>query len=273
MAHGKLAATDRARQAPPPAVPSGMAPDPAPDSLADVERARVERFLAAYNTVDRLLRERTGIDDHGVPFRTVLRRYARDHRAHPMADRLDDYAELRNLLVHETLAPNGWLAIPAEPVVRRIESIRDALEGGRRADDAFRRRVATVAPDQPLREALAQAHATGFSQFPVVADGAVVGLLTDRGIARWLAARVAHDGERPLPAAIADARVSDVLAADADRTTWALAARDEAADRVLARFVDAPELEAVLITQHGQAHQGLVGIATHLDLVRFWDDR
>lgn len=273
MAHGKLAATDRARQAPPPAVPSGMAPDPAPDSQADVERARVERFLAAYNTVDRLLRERTGIDDHGVPFRTVLRRYARDHRAHRMADRLDDYAELRNLLVHETLAPNGWLAVPAERVVHRIEAIRDTLEGGRRADEAFRRQVATVAPEQPLREALAQAHATGFSQFPVVADGTVVGLLTERGIARWLAARSVEEGERPLATAVAGATVAEVLTADADRTTWALAARDEAAERVLARFVDQLELEAVLITHRGEADEGLLGIATHLDLVRFWDER
>jgi hypothetical protein len=65
--------------------------------------------------------------------------------------------------------------------------------------------------------------------------------------------------------------VADVLGADADRTTWALAARDEPAERVLARFVDAPELEAVLVTEHGKPHQGLLGIATHHDVVRFWD--
>jgi CBS domain-containing protein len=243
---------------------------PATDDLPATERHRVERFLAAFNAVDRLLRERTGIQDHGVPFRTVLRRYARDHRAQKMADRLDDYAELRNVLVHETIKPDGWLAVPTEEVVRRLEGFRDALDGGRRADEAFRREVATVAMGAPLREALAVAHATGFTQFPVVDDGVVAGLLTDRGIARWLAATAARDGAS-VSASLEGATVAEVLLADADRTTWALAARDEPAERVLARFVDAPELEAVLITQHGKADQGLLGIATHLDVVRFWD--
>lgn len=243
---------------------------PSTDDLPATERDRVERFLAAFNAVDRLLRERTGVQDHGVSFRSVLRRYARDHRGQKMADRLDDYAELRNVLVHETIVPNGWLAVPTEDVVRRIEGFRDALDGGRRADQAFRREVATVATGTPLRDALAQAHATGFSQFPVVDDGAVVGLLTDRGIARWLAATAASEGAS-VSESLKGATVAEVLLADADRTTWALAARSEPAERVLARFVDAPELEAVLVTEHGEADQRLLGIATHLDVVRFWD--
>ena len=238
------------------------------DPGSDAER--VDRFLAAYNAVDRLIRERIGVGDHGVPFRSVLRRFLRDQRWRG-AERLEEYAELRNLLVHETLEPDGWIAVPSEQVVRRIESIRDRLAGGQRADDAFRRRVATVEAATPLRDALAQAHATGFSQFPVVEQGAVVGLLTDRGLARWLAARSAAPGPLVLSEAVAGATVADVLHADADRRTWALAARDEPAERVLARFVEAPELEAVLVTQHGQADQKLLGIATHLDVVRFWD--
>jgi CBS domain-containing protein len=238
------------------------------DPGSDAER--VDRFLAAYNAVDRLIRERIGVGDHGVPFRTVLRRFLRDQRWRG-AERLEEYAELRNLLVHETLEPDGWIAVPSEQVVRRIEAIRDRLAGGQRADDAFRRRVATVEVTTPLRDALAQAHATGFSQFPVVEQGAVVGLLTDRGLARWLAARSAAPGPLVLSEAVAGATVADVLHADADRRTWALAARDEPAERVLARFVEAPELEAVLVTQHGQADQKLLGIATHLDVVRFWD--
>ncbi len=243
---------------------------PTTDDLPATERDRVERFLAAFNAVDQLLRERTGIQDRGVSFRSILRRYARDHRGQKMADRLDDYAELRNVLVHETIEPNGWLAVPTEEVVRRLEGYRDALGGGRRADEAFRRQVATVAPETPLRDALAQAHATGFSQFPVVGDGVIAGLLTDRGIARWLAATAARAGAS-VSTSLEGATVAEVLLADADRATWTLAARDEPAERVLARFVDAPELEAVLITEHGKPDQGLLGIATHVDVVRFWD--
>jgi CBS domain-containing protein len=236
---------------------------------ADGERSRVERFLAAFNAIDRLLRERTGIHDHGASFRAVLRRFLRTQGGRG-TERLEEYADLRNLLVHETLEPDGWLAVPTEEVVRRIEALRDRLAGGRRADEAFRRRVETLTPATPLSDALRLAHRTGFSQFPLLDDGRIVGLLTDRGIARWWAARVS-DAEVDLDEALGAATVSDVLRADADRVTWATAAGVEPADRVLLRFVDAPALEAVLITVAGGIDEDLVGIATHLDVVRFWD--
>ena len=242
------------------------------------ERQRVERFLAAFNAVDRALRERTGIEDHGVPFRTILRRFQRGGHGRG-ADRLSEFAELRNLLVHETLTPNGWLAVPSATVVAQIEALRDRLAGIPRADEAFRRRVETLAADTALADALRTARRTGYSQFPLLAgDGRVVGLLTDRAIARWWAARVSDlDPKRPvgwgadLARALRAATVQDAVGAEGDRATWALADGGEAAERVLARFVDAPELEAVLITDGGGADGRLLGIATHLDVVRFWE--
>jgi len=237
------------------------------------EGARVDRFLGAFNAVDALLRERLGVPDHGVAFRTVLRRFLRGP-AWRGAERLEAYADLRNLLVHETVAPNGWLAVPTEATVRRLEAIRDRLAGGRRADEAFRRPVETLALATPLAEVLATAHRTGFSQFPVLDGGVVVGLLTDRGLARWWAAHVATlaGGRGGAAADLAGATAAEVLAADADRRTWATAAGDETAERVLARFVDAPTLEAVVVTEGGAADGTLLGIATHLDVVRFWDE-
>jgi CBS domain-containing protein len=236
---------------------------------ATAERDRVERFLGAFNAVDRLLRERTGIGDHGASFRTVLRRFLRT-QGWRGAERLEEYADLRNLLVHETLAPDAWLAVPTEEVVRRIEAIRDRLAGARRADEAFRRRVEALDRATPLADALRLAHRTGYSQIPLTSAGRLVGLLTDRGLARWWAARAAEPNA-DLDAALRAASAGDVLATDADRVTWALAAGDEDAVRVLARFVDTPTLEAVVITDDGRADGELVGIATHLDVVRFWD--
>lgn len=231
---------------------------------------RVDRFLSAFNAVDRLLRERLALPDHRVPFRSVLRRFLRG-QAWRGAERLEEYADFRNLLVHETLTPNGWLAVPTEATVRGIEAIRDRLAGGRRADEAFSRRVETLAVDTPLAEVLQAVHRTGFSQFPVVAAGEVVGLLTDRGLARWWADQVATGGG-DLGAAVDAATAADVAAADADRATWTTAAGDETAERVLARFVDAPTLEAVVVARDGRPDGGLLGIATHLDVVRFWDE-
>jgi CBS domain-containing protein len=236
---------------------------------ATAEHDRVERFLTAFNAIDRLLRERTGIGDHGASFRSVLRRFLRT-QGWRGAERLEEYADLRNLLVHETLAPDAWLAVPTEEVVRRIEAIRDRLAGARRADEAFRRRVEALDRATPLAEAMRLVHRTGYSQFPLTSSGRLVGLLTDRGLARWWAARVAEPGA-DVGAALQAASAGDVLLADADRVTWAIAAGDVDAVGVLARFVDAPTLEAVVITGNGREDGELLGIATHLDVVRFWD--
>lgn len=236
---------------------------------ATSERDRVERFLTAFNAVDRLLRERTGIGDHGASFRSVLRRFLRT-QGWRGAERLEEYADLRNLLVHETLAPEAWLAVPTDEVVRRVEAIRDRLAGVRRADEAFRRRVEALDSRTPLGEAMRVAHRTGYSQLPLISSGRLVGLLTDRGLARWWAARVAEPNA-DLDVALRAASAGDVLEADADRVTWDIAPGDEDAARVLARFVDAPTLEAVVITENGRDDGELLGIATHLDVVRFWD--
>lgn len=234
------------------------------------ERERVERFLAAFNVVDRLLRSLTGMEDHGLSFRGVLRKYAHDHRWRH-AETMEDYTDLRNLLVHETLSPEGWLAVPSVAVVERLEAIREELAGRPRADQAFRREVAYLSRTTRLREALLMAHQTGYSQFPVTHGGKVEGLLTERAIARWLAARAADPARPSLTKAVEEATVAEVLRVDQGRETWRLAARDQPADLVLAAFVETPTLEAVLITEHGRADQRLLGIATHLDVVSRWN--
>lgn len=234
------------------------------------ERDRVERFLAAFNVVDRLLRSLTGMEDHGLSFRSVLRKYAHDHRWRH-AETMEDYTDLRNLLVHETLSPEGWLAVPSVAVVERLETIREELAGRPRADQAFRREVTYLSRTTRLREALVKAHQTGYSQFPVLHAGKVEGLLTERAIARWLAARAADPTRPSLTKAVEEATVAEVLRVDEGRETWRLAARDQPADLVLAAFVETPTLEAVLITEHGRADQRLLGIATHLDVVSRWN--
>lgn len=235
----------------------------------DGERDRVERFLAAFNGVDRLLRSLTGMEDHGLSFRGVLRKYAHDHRWRH-AETMEDYTDLRNVLVHETLSPEGWLAVPSQAVVERLEAIRDELAGKPRADQAFRREVVYLSRSTSLREALATAHQTGYSQFPVLHRGKVEGLLTERAVARWLAARAADPARPSLTEAVEEATVAEVLQVDQGRETWRLAARDQPADLVLAAFVETPTLEAVLITEHGRPDQRLIGIATHLDVVHRW---
>ena len=61
--------------------------------------------------------------------------------------------------------------------------------------------------------------------------------------------------------------MSAVLEAEERRHNVEFAARDDSVDQLVHLFVRHPTLEAVLITEHGLAHQGLLGIATRWDIV------
>lgn len=58
-------------------------------------------------------------------------------------------------------------------------------------------RLTVTTPDTPVVDALRAFGSAGASELPVVVDGALVGMLFDRDIARWLEVRGATKGRRP----------------------------------------------------------------------------
>ena len=149
-------------------------------------------------------------------------------------------------------------------MVIRVESIYEHLVSPQRAIPTFARQVATVSANDSLAHALELAARHGYSQFPAYDHDRFVGLLTENGITRWLAAR-AQAGKNGLD--LTHERVGAMLEAEERRHNVEFAARNDSVDHLVHRFVSHPTLEAVLITEHGLDHQGLLGIATRWDIV------
>ena len=86
-----------------------------------------ERFLAAYNAVQKALSDALDVAPHTAMF-TLIDEYSYDHRRWGRGDGawLRRVAPLRNALVHDRTRPLGYLAIPVPSAVARLERIRDS---------------------------------------------------------------------------------------------------------------------------------------------------
>jgi len=253
---------------------------PADDSTRDPPSGAhdAEAFLTTFNRIERELKRRTGLADH-EGFKTAAHRFADRHRWwRGDLEAMLAFSDLRNVIVHDRYERFAYLSIPSREVLNEIHAIHDRLVAPLRADEAFRRDVIAVDVADPLAAVLATIRDRSITQFPVYDAGAFEGLLTAAGIVRWLAAtfdapRETPDGASEAPSGpIAGRTVADVLAVRKDRRDWIFVARDVPALEVVEAFVDAPRLEAVLITEHGRHDQGLLGIATTSDAAAWRDE-
>src|SRR6185436_7081771 len=90
--------------------------------LSEEQRELVERFEAAYNSIDRFLRKRFA-KEQSASFASLVSEYERLCRFGADADYLRMVADLRNVLIHQKTTPHGHLAVPTLPVVQRLEGI------------------------------------------------------------------------------------------------------------------------------------------------------
>ena len=132
------------------------------------------RYVSAFNRIEEQLNIacRTNIYtpfdkliDGAVKSNTIIRNFER---------LLRKFADLRNLLVHETLE----LAIPSDKTVLKIEEIASILETPPKLTSLFSMQVETCTVTQLVGSAARIMHDKSFSQLPVVEGSKIVGLLT-----------------------------------------------------------------------------------------------
>ena len=231
---------------------------PAVETASPDELSRVERFVAAYNAIDDVLQSFTGTPQ---TFRAAVDFYAGRHPWWRDAETLRLFATLRNFLVHEKTRPFDYPCIPSEGAVREIEAIRDRMVHPRTVGEMFSRKVLVLSPDDELNAALDLIAAHNVSRFPIYNGKRFVGLLTENGIARYLASRIAQ-GQEFLP----QVPVRDVLPRETKRPNFRFAEAATPVTQVAFWFHEATFLEAVLVVDSGQEHAHLRGIVTRGDV-------
>lgn len=221
------------------------------------------RFLAAFNRIDELMRKRCQMPIGKHEFSAVLsefekRTYFTDRDFLLLASRL------RNVIVHDNKDPVVELATPAQKVVERIERIVKELESPEKVEKRFvNEEVVTVASDQTLKDVLKLVSEKQFSQFPVIDEGKIVGLLTENGITRWLSSAVSTESMIEF----ADVIAATILEHEETRENMILIGRLRELNEIRLQFSKNPFLEAAIITQAGKPDQKPLGIITRWDLI------
>jgi predicted transcriptional regulator len=257
------------------------------------ERARIERFEAAYNRLDRELQRQLDEPREGRRrgFAACVRQIAAERRHFGRhLDFLLEIGELRNALIHNRFGVAEYIAVPTVSTVEKLEAIEEELARPVPLLTLAAREVVTVDARDRIGRVLTLVREKGFVRFPVKIDGRIAALLTSSGVMRWIAshdidvcafpeqargaAKGALDAAAPkgdserIICTIASVSVGEVLARDHRKDEFAIVARDTSADDALSRWTRNPRLEAVIITEHGKADETPIGIATATDLIK-----
>lgn len=232
------------------------------------ELERVEAFLVAYNTIDRELRERLDLPN-GISFRSAVDRFASKHPWWSrQAEALHAFAELRNVVVHERFDRFSYISVPAANVVQEITRIQNSLIKPRLVENVAVRDVFTVQMETPLSELLEKVAEHGINQLPVLKGDAFQGLITSKGVLHWLAQNAQEQGPVLDLTAVP---VSRLLKLQGNRQNCDFVPRRMPVDEASFLFARNPQLEALLVTEHGKRDQGLIGIMTQRDASRLFD--
>ncbi|WP_017755442.1 CBS domain-containing protein [Calidifontibacillus oryziterrae] len=234
-----------------------------------------ERFISAFNTITKELEKMVDVGGHIPFYRLVDMSKKKNGTVMTYKDDLKELSHLRNAIVHDKAYPEYAIAEPHISIVELIEKIAAELSTPKTIIPFFERKVKTFQKNDNLKAVLLSIKKHGYSQFPIYDHEKFVGLITDRGITRWMAQHVDNISIE----SILDTRLDDVLSFEKNKRNYVFMNKDQNIYDVREKFLHhsdlySTRLEAILITETGRSDEKLLGIATPYDMVRipFRDD-
>lgn len=235
-----------------------------PPDMSDLDFDLIERFVTAFNRVDRHLRELYKADER-MSFGRLVEIHLRKNPRWRDADALRAFKAVRNVMIHERELPYRYLFVPTRSAVEEMERVRDRLIIPERLIPKFQRTVHCMAATDTALRLFAAVNRHRCSKFPVYEGERFVGLLSEHGTARWLARHSASVGPT---INLAEIQVSTILSEEEDHRNVEFLAADCPTDTLLRSFSTNDALQAVLITRNGAPDEPLLGIATWGDALR-----
>lgn len=230
------------------------------------ENSKAERFLNAYATIEHEMERMLKIKDHRRFFELV----DKSARINPLIERyrfdLKEYSELRNAIVHDR-SGGEIIAVPTDDVVNKIERIAALLIEPPKVSPLFLKEVLTLSIDYPVARAIREFSRMSYTQAPVLDGQKMVGLLTSNMIVKWMGICLIDDNQ---DIDLNVTTVLDVINRAGHENDYEIVSVNHSLFSIPDLFYQWQQkgykLEAVLITQHGQTDEKLLGIITNRDL-------
>lgn len=154
----------------------------------------INQFISEFNLLHKAMNDKAEVEIESFG-RLLHYMKKNDRTVEHYYDQLDVIRDLRNTLVHEKVSVDFELAIPTDEIIARIKHIRESIEMPGAVKDFFTKEVATLHVNDPLSKLLARVKETPYSQFPIFSKQGMVGVLSDNGVAKWLAREFSEEDD------------------------------------------------------------------------------
>ncbi|GAB3061217.1 CBS domain-containing protein [Virgibacillus ainsalahensis] len=224
-----------------------------------------EKFLTSFNRIEKELKAlMTQRKDFGFKKSVII---LQDSNAiiKRYRDDLLEFAELRNAIVHNKIDMAYAIAEPHDSVITKMEEIERELTEPRKVIHSFSRKVFTFQENDLLADMLKVIRTHSFSKFPIFNGKAFKGLITQKGISRWLANNTSNGS---LPSM--ETELAEILKYEGKDNYKFISGEIsvfEAVELFRKQIGEGRRLEALLITKSEYSTERLIGIITAFDIL------
>ncbi|MFB3164777.1 CBS domain-containing protein [Neobacillus sp. 179-J 1A1 HS] len=223
-----------------------------------------ERFEVAFNQVHDAMKDIVKINDDrfvvlvkvGAKKYQIIETFKKD---------LEQYAKLRNAIVHEKMQVGYYIAEPNAKVVEHFEKIANVFNRPNYALSIATKNVLYFDYNDSILKVTEAIRQYNYSKFPVYKNNEFAGLLTASSIVKWLAQNMVSTSVN-----LDDTHIYDIMKYEKDHPVDFVAKSTNIFD-VETIFEKShkvkKKLEAVIITENGKKDEAPLGIITPWDLI------
>lgn len=225
------------------------------------EQAGYLEFIESFNHIHKYLKKYTNSDEN-VSFSDLLYKA----KNHPMIERYVDelhlFRKLRNIIVHHTDNFESLIATPSVEAVERLKFIEQQLVDP--ADlKVFKGEVVKFKSDDQLHTVLKASAEKEFSKFPIYESDEFIGLVTSRGVTKWLQKHIENNNIE------LNGTMKDLLDYEKKSQYQFVSEMMTVYDAWQLFQKSSKKLDALLLTQTGDEKSEIEAVITYHDVLKY----
>ncbi|MEG0076298.1 CBS domain-containing protein [Anaerorhabdus sp.] len=221
-----------------------------------------QRFLSAYAAIEKSLKQITGKTKYVKFYQLMQEASYKNKFVQKYEVELQEYAELRNAIVHQRDGVGKIIAQPTLETVEDIEKIAELLDEYHPVSKYFLKKVLTCTLEEPILLVQKRMQENNISKIPVYSDKGIIGILTVEAIAKWACAKLENRTEAN--------QVHDIYEGISENEKVFFLSKNASVYEVIRIYNTSMKngqlVLAIIITEEGIKTQKPIGIITVKDL-------
>ena len=225
------------------------------------EQAGYLEFIESFNHIHKYLKKYTNSDDN-VSFSDLLYKAKKHPMIHLYLDELHLFRKLRNIIVHQTDDFEQLIAYPSDEVFDRMKFIEQKLVDPSTVI-VFKTEVIKFNATDAIADVLKVSGEKEILKLPIYENDKFVGLVTSRGIAKWLQKHIENNTIE------LSGSVKDLLEYE-KKSQYEFIAQSMTVYGAWNLFQSSPnKLDALLLTESGRPDDRIEAVITYDDVLKY----